>query len=374
MTSIYALARADFFKAELETAELYVNGQKQTVTVEMREDRLLGIQSIISPERAGRPLSFYPEMTITQYEDCPFDDPFNNMPEPLYRHTRDGEVVAVTSYNLHPSGQHHYVSVYAPFGIHKSAIPEVDYSDLDAWIESEYDLVKKYNGKAEAFQDYTNFGALAGASQKHFHSQRKATKLDPAHKDLTRNAKELYDRYGKNPFDIYVEQELEDGQRVIYCDDNVYIGAMFAPRTTDGIIVIPRQDMSNILRSDRSYRSHVAHSFLGAFRGLHFINGYKDVNIGVYQAPYEVMDEPWFRLHILLLPRRLRQPPVDQAGEEIFYRRFPVENIPEETAAKHRPWYKGASPEFLLKVNGQVPPEIWNEFVMSELGSKPATQ
>ncbi len=365
----HAPPKTEFFQRDVKTVELDYKGERRRITVETRKDPLFGVRSLISPERAGRSLSFYPEMSVTEKEDCVFCRPYEDTPEPRYEHRRNGNVIALSFPNLHPSAEHHLVTVYAPFGVHKSKPTEITYADLEALVESEFDLVGMYRNGAAAFEDYTNLGALAAASQKHLHSQRKATSyIDDVQKRELENAKQLYERYGKNPFDLLVELELDAGERVIHNDD-VYVGASFSPRTTHEILVIPRFDASSILMTDGAMRQRMARPSLGVLHGLRLIYGIKDMNIVVHQAPYE--DAPWFRWHMHIYPRRLKQPPVDQGGEELGYETYPVEGVPEQTAKCLRPWYQqGASEQLLLRVGGETPDQLAQEFAAACNGQR----
>ena len=117
-------------------------------------------------------------------------------------------------------------------------------------VESSYDLaaICAEDPDVLGFIDFTNWGAFAGASQQHPHSQRKSLTFapDPRQEQEMNWCREVWRRYGRNPFDMLAEEELEQGSRVIHCQD-VFIASAFAPTCPDEVIVFPRYPLANVL-------------------------------------------------------------------------------------------------------------------------------
>lgn len=159
---------------------------------------------------------------------------------------------------------------------------------------------------------------------------------------------ELEAKYGRNPFDILAEEERQTGFRTIH-DDDVFIGAAFAPACSEELIVFPKEHIANILQTSSYDRKQISRSVLGVFPALFFYRGVTDLNIAMHMAPFREMDEArrYYRWHMHIYPRRSRLP-VDKAGSEVGFAMEVIDTLPETTATALRRWYEEGPNEALV--------------------------
>ena len=236
-------------------------------------------------------------------------------------------------------------------------------------VESSYDLaaICARDPDVLGFVDFTNWGAFAGASQQHPHSQRKSLTFatDPRQDREMAWCREVWKQSGRNPFDLLAEEENEAGKRVIYDNGDVFIAAAFAPTCPDEIIIYPKHQVSNILQTSAHNRRSTICPVLGVFPALFFYRGVTDLNIVVHQAPFSKMEEArdYYRWHMHIYPRRPRLPS-DRAGAEIGFDLNIIDTLPENSAATVRDWYRsGPREEKVARLsNGEPNLHLMKEF------------
>jgi galactose-1-phosphate uridylyltransferase len=341
------------------TAPFSVNGGVRTVTYLTRVDPLSGTVAKISEERARRRVGISTALDIRPIGDCDFCRYQERTPKEHVQHAYG----AVSVPNLYPWEKYDWITIYPPFGNHKLLLSELYFEDLERMIESSYDLALRCASDPEviAFMDFTNWGPFAGASQQHPHSQRKSVTrvLDPRQAEELTRCKELADRYGANPFDLYAEEERRRGLRVIY-DGEILIAAAFAPSCPHEILVFPREEIAHILQTSESQRKGLVQSTLGVFKALFFYLGVTDLNVAVHMAPFRDMDiaRSYYRWHMHILPRRSRLP-VDRAGAELGFGINIIDTLPESTADLLRRWYQEGPREELLATAEKGQPNLF---------------
>ncbi|MFC1962521.1 hypothetical protein ACFLWB_00765 [Chloroflexota bacterium] len=200
-------------------------------------------------------------------------------------------------------------------------------------MESSYDLANicAWDAEVLSFMDFTNWGAFAGASQQHPHSQRKSITKVPSprlHNEM-KQCHHLMERYGRNPFAFLEQEERADGRRIIY-DNDIFIVAMFVPTCPDEILVFPKDDIAQIIQTTEHDRRRIVQSVLDIFPALFFCRGVTDLNIAVHMATFAEMEEArkYYRWHMHIYPRRARLP-VDRAGAEIGFGTEVIDTMPE---------------------------------------------
>ena len=169
----------------------------------------------ISPERARRTIGISVEMDMRPATHCSFCDYATATPEPRIQHA--GGAVSVP--NLYPWEKYDWITIYPPFSQHKVLLSDLYFEDMEMMMESSYDLAERcaYEEDVIAFMDFTNWGAFAGASQQHPHSQRKSITFmpDPVQEREWQRCLEIVETLGRHPFDILLQEEREDGRRLI---------------------------------------------------------------------------------------------------------------------------------------------------------------
>jgi galactose-1-phosphate uridylyltransferase len=333
-----------------QTVPYTVDNETKSSSFLTRIDPLSGGVSKIAAVRAARHIGISADLKIKAITRCDFCNYLKSTPSERIEH----ESGAVSVPNKYPWEKYDWVTIYPPFGQHKVLLSDLYFDDLERMIASSYDLaaVCARDPQVLEFVDFTNWGTFAGASQQHPHSQRKSVTSTPSPRlsQEIQYCREAMRRYGRNPFDLLVREEAEDGRRVIY-NDSVYIGAAFAPVCPDEIIVFPNEPVTHVLMTTNDDWKRWIHPVLGVFPALFFYRGITDMNIAIHMAPFSEIEQAkeYFRWHMHIYPRRSRLP-VDRAGAEIGFGTDVIDTPPESTAEILRRWYReGPKEEHLVR-------------------------
>jgi galactose-1-phosphate uridylyltransferase len=340
------------------------HGEAKEVQFVTRVDPLSGNVSKISVERAKRGIGISANLDIRPIRKCQFCHYQEFTPEDRLEHSCG----AVSIPNLYPWERYDWITIYPPFGQHKVLLSELWFDDLEMMIESSYELASicARDPGVMAFMDFTNWGAFAGASQQHPHSQRRSITgvLDPQQDRELQRCKQIADWLDKNPFDLLAEEERQDGRRVIY-DDHLLILAAFAPHSPNEVLVFPKEPLANILDTDQETRKWLVNPILGIFPALFFYTGVTDLNIAIHMAPFAEREaaREYYRWHMHIYPRRPTLP-VDRAGAELGFETNVIDALPERCAEVLRLWYKeGPQEEHLARTpEGEPSPRLLQLF------------
>lgn len=339
-----------------KSSPFFVDGEAVEVAYSTRVDPLSGAVSKISEARAKRRIGIPVDLSAEPVGECDFCQYLEKTPANRVVH----DCGAVSVPNKFPWEKYDWITIYPPFGEHKLWLSDLSVEDFERMLDSSFGLASICVSDAEvmSFMDFTNWGAFAGASQQHFHSQRKSVTgmQAPRLRQEIECCRELEAKYGSNPFDLLAEEERRTGARVIY-DDDVFISAAFAPSCPDEIIIFPTEPLSNILQMAPGDRKLIASAVRGVFSGLFFCRGVTDLNIAVHMAPFREMEEArkYYRWHVHVYPRRSRLP-VDKAGSELGFSTDVIDTLPETTAAVLGRWYnEGPNSELLVKQQDGTP-------------------
>lgn len=341
-----------------------VDGKTTEVVYFTRLDPLSGNVTKISEARAKRNLGISVDLSIEPVGECDFCLYLQRTPESRIHH----DCGAVSVHNKFPWEKYDWITIYPPFGGHKLLLSDLYFDDLERMVDSSYDLASLCARDPEviSFMDFTNWGPFAGASQQHPHSQRKSvTGMHlPRLQQEMRCCREIEAKYGRNPFDLLVEEERQAGLRVIH-DDDVFIASAFAPTCPDELIIFPKEPIANVLQTSAYDRKRIVRPVLGVFPALFFYRGVTDLNIAIHMAPFREMDEArrYYRWHMHIYPRRSRLP-IDKAGSEVGFGAEVIDTLPEITAAVLRCWYEeGPNEKLVAKLRDGTPnPKLLQAF------------
>lgn len=347
-----------------KTQSFTVDGKPHQLTYLTRIDPISGNVAKISEERARRTIGISIDLKIRPVENCIFCTFHKTTPKERIEHACG----AISVPNMYPWEKYDWITIYPPFTQHKMLLSDLYFDDMERMIESSYDLatICARDPDVISFMDFTNWGAFAGASQQHPHSQRKSITEVPSPNVQTEmeHCQHLSELYGKNAFSILEREERADGRRVIH-DNNIFIGAMFAPACPHEILVFPKEDVSHILQTTECDRKAIIQSILGIFPALFFYLGITDLNVAVHMAPFAKMEEArkYYRWHMHIYPRRNRLP-VDRGGSELGFDTGVIDAMPEVTADLLRHWYQdGPREELIAKAaDGSPEPRLLEEF------------
>jgi galactose-1-phosphate uridylyltransferase len=331
-----------------QTEPFTLDGQPRQVTYLTRIDPFSGNVAKISQERARRGIAISVELQMQPVENCDFCAFREHTPRERVEHACG----AISVPNRYPWEKYDWITIYPPFTHHKLLLSDLYFDDLERMVESSYDLATICARAPEiiSFMDFTNWGAFAGASQQHPHSQRKSITQAPS---LTvrreiEHCHHLMERYGRNPFTVLEQEERADGRRVIH-DDDIFIACMFAPTCHDEILVFPKEDVAHIIQTTENDRRRIIQPVLGIFPALFFYRGVTSLNIAVHMANFAEMEQArkYYRWHMHIYPRRGRLP-IDWAGSELGFGTAVIDTMPEVTAELLRRWYRDGPREELV--------------------------
>ena len=345
------------------TQAFSIDGESREYCFVTRVDPFSGNVAKIAEQRAARGLGIAVNLDIRPVERCDFC---------CYKEYTPGERIehhggAVSVPNKFPWERYDWITIYPPFGQHKLLLADLYFEDLEEMVESSYDLALQCSRDPEVigFMDFTNWGAFAGASQQHPHSQRKSITAiaDPVQSREWQRCRKIANQHSRNPFDLLLEEEQRQGQRIIY-DNDIAILAAFAPSCPDEVLVFPMENLSHILQTTSEERRRIFRPVLGVFAALFFYRGVTDLNVVVHMAPFARMEEArkYYRWHLHIYPRRSRLP-IDKAGAELGFGTSVIDTLPEKTAEALRLWYRlGPQEERLIRADGAPQQRLLEEF------------
>ena len=306
---------------------------------EIRKDPVVGRWVVFSPERLHRPMEF----SISQPSaDDPSGDPFlegnESFTPPEVFAVREngggpntpGWTVRVVpnrfpALRVEGSLEKEAVGFYDRMngiGAHEVVIetplPDKELEELDlaavvhvlkAWRARMLDLMKA--GRFRYLMVFKNVGALAGASQKHAHSQIIALPVTPiVLKEKLVAARDYFMAKDRNLFEDILRNEIKAKERMVYENAGYGVFCPFASRFSFETCVMPRQQQADFHKTsdhDLVLLADALKRVLGAYRkGL----DQADYNMVLHTAPlrwpraghWQTLDFD-FRWHIEILPR-----------------------------------------------------------------------
>jgi UDPglucose--hexose-1-phosphate uridylyltransferase len=175
---------------------------------------------------------------------------------------------------------------------------------------------------------FKNHGPGAGTSLEHTHSQIVATAVVPSNiRKKLDEATRHYDDYGRCVYCDLIEEELNDGKRVVMENEKFVVFHPFASRSPFETWIIPKEHQASfglISIEDSKLFSKVLKETL--FR-LHSKLNDPDYNYVIHTAPLKDEEEDYYHWHLQIIPR-LTTPAGFEMGSGIYIN----VSLPEETA------------------------------------------
>ncbi|MBI2113363.1 MAG: DUF4931 domain-containing protein [Candidatus Wildermuthbacteria bacterium] len=189
---------------------------------------------------------------------------------------------------------------------HKRDIP-----DFEAWEVRE--LIDMYQERYldlsnEKFVNYIaifkNKGAGAGATVAHPHSQIIATPI--LHPDIERSIKGSKDYWDANKKCVHcsmISWDTQDGQRIVYENDQFIALCPFASTVSFEIRVYPKEHLAYFERADEGQKAAFAEVLLVALQKIKKALGDPDYNYFVHTAPADGKNYDHYHWHLEILPK-----------------------------------------------------------------------
>ena len=176
---------------------------------------------------------------------------------------------------------------------------------------------------------FRNYGAAAGASIAHGHSQLIALPIVPhTVQELLDGAQRYHAFRGRNVFDDIIRQEVSDGRRLIMDTGDFLLLAPYASRQPFEMWIVPRKQASRFESVDDGDLTGLAKVLRAALSKLEVGLGNPAYNLMIQSAPYGHDASPWYRWHIQIMPKLTKV-----AGFEWGTGFYINSTAPEEAAA-----------------------------------------
>ncbi|MEO0123674.1 MAG: galactose-1-phosphate uridylyltransferase [candidate division WOR-3 bacterium] len=299
---------------------------------ELRKDPVLGRWVIISTERAKRPkdFKFEPEQKKITPSECPFC-PGNESATPP-------EIFAIRNNGTQPNspgwslrvipnkfpalriegelnrrGEGIYDKMNG-IGAHEVIIEtnEHQYDLADLSNDAVYNLVDTYRKRILDLKKdprlryvmiFKNFGAIAGASLEHSHSQLIATPIIPKRViEEMDGAKRYFEYRDRCIFCDIIAQETKVSKRMVSENNNFIAICPFAPRFPFEIWIIPRHHISNFEDTDDASLHDFALILKDCLVRLKKALNTPPYNFIIHTTPITLKGIEFYHYHIEIIP------------------------------------------------------------------------
>lgn len=299
---------------------------------ELRKDPVLGRWVIISTERAKRPkdFKFEPEEKKINPQECPFCPGNENATPPeIYAIRVDGTHPNTPGWSLrvipnkfpalriegelNRRGEGIYDKMNG-IGAHEVIIEtnEHQYDLADLTKESVYDLVETYKKRIIDLKKdprlryvmiFKNFGAIAGASLEHSHSQLIATPIIPKRViEEMDGAKRYFEYRDRCIFCDIIAQETKVSKRLVSENNNFIAICPFAPRFPFEIWILPRHHISNFEDTEPQAIHELAGILKDCLARLKKALNTPPYNFIIHTTPITLKGIEFYHYHIEIIP------------------------------------------------------------------------
>jgi len=299
---------------------------------ELRKDPVLGRWVIISTERAKRPKDFKatPEKKVGSPKSCPFC-PGNESATPpeIFAYRADGTQPNTPGWTLrvisnkfpalliegdiNRRGEGIYDRMNG-IGAHEVIIEtpdhESDLADLElshfknvihAYQQRMLDL--KNDQRLRYVMIFKNFGAAAGASLEHSHSQLIATPVIP--KRVTEEmdgARRYFEYRDRCIFCDIVVQETKDRKRLISENNSYILICPFAPRFPFETWILPRTHLSNFEEATKQQLDDLAAILKDCLLRIKKALNTPPYNYIIHTTPITLKGIEFYHFHLEIIP------------------------------------------------------------------------
>lgn len=175
---------------------------------------------------------------------------------------------------------------------------------------------------------YKNEGETAGASLEHSHSQLIALPIVPKLvKEEIKSSRQYFETKERCIFCDIINQEIEDGKRIIYENAGYIAIAPFAPRSPFETWLLPKKHESALLPQNKSF-ALLADALQKVLRQMDRILDKPPYNFVIHTSPFKEETNEYYHWHIELIPKLTKI-----AGFE-WGSGFYINPTPPEEAAK----------------------------------------
>ncbi len=298
---------------------------------ELRKDPVVGRWVIISIERGKRPSDFAsPSHKRRVSGFCPFcpgneyttpseimairpegsDDPskwsLRVVPNKFPALQIDGELEKVGEgiFDKMSGVGAHEVIIESPD--HLSSLTNLPRKDMEnvLWAYHQRLTELKKDTRLKYVLIFKNEGEAAGASLEHTHSQLIALPIVPklVKEELT-SSRKYYDMKERCIFCDIINQELEDGKRVVCENENYVAIAPYAPRAPFETWILPKKHESHYKPLENGGFSSLAEVLQRVLKQIDKLLDVPPYNYMIHTSPFNDEENEYYHWHIELMPK-----------------------------------------------------------------------
>jgi UDPglucose--hexose-1-phosphate uridylyltransferase len=179
---------------------------------------------------------------------------------------------------------------------------------------------------------FRNYGARAGTSLAHPHTQIIASPIIPPHiRDPFQKAALHYDSYGSCVYCDMVEEERRQVDRMVYENEHYAVFCPFAARTPYELRIYPKRHNASFFWSGEQEIPALADALSRTLRGMRALLGNPSYNLLLRTAPVGDEDVRYLHWYFVIVPR-MSTPAGFEMGSGIYINSVP----PESSAAELR--------------------------------------
>jgi UDPglucose--hexose-1-phosphate uridylyltransferase len=182
--------------------------------------------------------------------------------------------------------------------------------------------------RVEQVTIFKNYGEQAGTSLEHPHSQMIATPVITTQlRDRLAHALEHFDEYGECIFCRVLQQELQEGVRVVLETEHFVSFVQFATLTPFSMLVMPRRHMACFAEINDAEAADLARNLRCTLAKLYYGLRDPDFNYTIRTAPNEYTGVKYYHWYVSIIPRLTKM-----AGFELGSGMFINVSLPEQDA------------------------------------------
>ncbi len=299
---------------------------------ELRRDPAKGKWVIIAKERSSRPSDFKLEFEEPAGpEKCPFDEGKEDSTPPEIAAVRtegsitnstgwivrtvpnkfpalkiEGEIESrgIGIYDLMNGVGAHEIIIETPDHFAAFETLNLDHASKIMWMFRERYLDLRKDPRLKYILIFKNKGRRAGASLEHSHSQLIATPMVPDLVKIELEAAQIYYQYrGRCVYCDIISQEIHEGKRLIFENENFLAITPFASVVPFEIQIMPKEHSSDFGEMRFSEMKTLAETLQSSLRML--IKAVPNVSYNYYlhTSPLDNLCIPHYHWHIEIVPR-----------------------------------------------------------------------
>lgn len=151
---------------------------------------------------------------------------------------------------------------------------------------------------------FKNYGAMAGQTQLHSHTQIVGSRVVPLYiRSLLHEAERYFDNNGSCVFCDILEYEIKVKKRLVYQNEDYVIFVPYAAGSEHETWIIPMFHSAGLDSLEGRRIDNLANALQIIFKKFHLAIDNPDFNFVLRNSPYPLSNIPFYHWHIQFLPR-----------------------------------------------------------------------